>query len=256
MFMSGWFRRLVVFAGLVPAMAGSALAQSATPAGGSQPDSWKFTVYPILAWVPTNIGIEVNVPVDGGGGGGDVISAEIVDSRFDGAYLAGFSATNGTWRIDADGLWMGVGGDRVDLPNLTVDVDFIYGHGSVGRSIYKDLYVTAGIRRIAVKYDITIADVPPFTRKPGLWDPLVGVAYHRIGDKLELHGLLDVGGFGVGSDFEFGGSFRLDWKPVRHFGLTAGYTYLMLEFSHELGGKTLEATQTLSGPVVGFGLYF
>jgi hypothetical protein len=30
----------------------------------------------------------------------------------------------------------------------------------------------------------------------------------------------------------------------------------MLEFSHELAGRTLEATQTLSGPVVGFGLYF
>jgi hypothetical protein len=261
MFMSGWFRRLAVAAGLVLVMAGSALAQSATPPSASQPDGWKFTVYPVLAWVPTNIGIEVNVPTDGGGGGGGGgegggISGEIVDSRFDGAYLGGFSATNGTWRIDVDGLWAAVGGDRVDLPNLTVDVDFIYGHGSVGRSVYKDLYVTAGIRRIALKYDITIADVPPLTRKPGLWDPLVGIAYHRVGDKLELHGLLDVGGFGVGSDVEFGGSFRVDWKPVRHFGLTAGYTYLLLEFSHELAGKTLEAKQTLSGPVVGIGLYF
>jgi hypothetical protein len=170
MFTSGWFRRLVVSAGLVLVMAGSALAQSATPPSGSQPDGWKFTVYPILAWVPTNIGIEVNVPIDGGGGeggGGEDggISGEIVDSRFDGAYLGGFSATNGTWRIDVDGLWAAVGGDRPTLPNLTVDVDYIYGHGSVGRSIYKDLYVTAGVRRIALKYDISIADVPPFTRK-------------------------------------------------------------------------------------------
>lgn len=35
---------------------------------------------------------------------------------------------------------------------------------------------------------------------------------------------MDVGGFGVGSDMEFGASARLDWKPVRHFGLTAGYS--------------------------------
>jgi hypothetical protein len=49
----------------------------------------------------------------------------------------------------------------------------------------------------------------------------------------------------------------MDWKPVRHFGLTAGYNYLRLEFSEELAaGKTLEATQTLSGPVVGIGFYF
>ena len=51
-------------------------------------------------------------------------------------------------------------------------------------------------------------------------------------------------------------SFRLDWKPLRHFGLTAGSNYLRLKFSHEVAGKTLEATQTLSGPVVGIGLYF
>jgi hypothetical protein len=258
MFMSGWSGRLVTSAGLVLAMAATASAQSPTAAGGSQADGWRFTVYPILAWVPTNIGIEVNVPIDGGGGGagGDVIRGEIVDSRFDGAYLGGFSATNGIWRFDADGVWAAVGGDRPSLPSLTVDVDLIYGVGSVGRSIYKDFYVTAGVRRLALQYDISIADVAPFTRKPGLWDPLVGVAYHHVGDTLELHGRFDVGGFGVGSDIEYGGSFRLDWKPVRHFGLTAGYNYLMLEFKHELAGKTLEATQTVSGPVVGIGLYF
>jgi hypothetical protein len=240
---------------IVVATAGSALAQGAPPAG-NQSEGWRFSVYPILAWLPTNIGLEVNVPVDGDGGGGGIEHGEIVDSRFDGAYLAGFSATNGTWRVDADGLWAAVGGDRPDLPNLTVDVDFIYGRAAIGRAFYKDLYVTAGVRRLALKYDIRIGDVAPFTRKPGLWDPLVGVAWHRVGDTLEFHGLFDVGGFGVGSDIEIGALFRLDWKPVRHFGLTAGYNYLRLEFKHELAGKTLEATQTLSGPVVGIGLYF
>ncbi len=153
-------------------------------------------------------------------------------------------------------MWAAFGGDRVDVPSLTVDVGFIYGHGSVGRKLYKELFVSGGVRRIAVKYDVTIADVPEFTSKPGLWDPLVGVAWHHVGDKLEAHGLLEVGGFGVGSDSEVGASFRLDWKPVRHFGLTAGYNHTRLKFSHELDGKTLEATQTLSGPLLGIGLVF
>jgi hypothetical protein len=254
MSVSGWLQRLVVSAAIALASAGSALAQSAPPAGNQSKD-WKFAVYPLLAWVPTNIGLELNVPIDGGGG--DVIHGEILDSGLDGAFLAGFSATNGIWRIDADGLWAAFTGDRPELPNLTVDVDFYYGHGSLGRQIYKELFVTGGIRRLALKYDIKIDDLAEFTRKPGLWDPLVGVAWHHVGDKLEFHGLLDVGGFGVGSDSEFGGSFRMDWKPVRHFGLTAGYNYLRLKFSDELaGGKTLEANQTLSGPGVGIGLYF
>ena len=239
---------LVVSAGCVLVFGGSASAQS-------QSEDWKFNVYPVLAWVPTTIGIEVNVPIDGAGGGGG-IAGDILDSRFDGAFLAGFSATNGTWRIDTDFLWLAVGGDRPDLPNLTVDADVIYGHGAVGYKIYKDLFVTGGVRRFALKYDIRIADLPDFSRKPGLWDPLVGVAYHHVADKFEAHALLDVGGFGVGSESEVGAAFRLDWKPVRHFGLTAGYNYLRFNFEHEAAGRTFEATQTLSGPIVGIGLYF
>ena len=240
------FIRLVVTVGCVLGFAGSAAAQS---------EGWQFSIYPVLAWVPTNIGIDVNVPVDGGGSGGS-IEGEIVDSRFDGAFLAGFSATNGTWRVDTDFLWLAVGGDRPDLPNLTVDADVIYGHGAVGYKIYKDLFVTGGIRRLALKYDIRIANLPDFSRKPGLWDPLVGVAYHHVADKFEVHALLDFGGFGVGSDSEFGAAARLDWKPVRHFGFTGGYNYLRFNFKDDLAGRTFEATQTLSGPVVGIGLYF
>jgi len=243
------FGRLFVAAGCMLAFAGSASAQS-------QGEGWKYNVYPVLVWLPTNIGIEVNVPIEGGGAGGGSIAGDIVDSRFDGAFLAGFSATNGTWRIDTDGLWLAVGGDRPNSPNLTVDADVIYGHGAVGFKIVNDLFVTGGVRRFALKYDIRIADLPEFTRKPGLWDPLVGIAYHHVGNKFEAHGLLDVGGFGVGSDSEFGAAFRVDWKPVRHFGLTAGYNYLRFNFKQERAGRTFEATQTVSGPVAGIGLYF
>ena len=255
MFKSVWSPRLLVSAVIVFAMAGPALAQS-TYAGTGQSDGWKFSIYPVLVWVPTNTGLEVDVPFSGGGGGGGVEHGEIVDSQLDGAFLAGFSATNVTWRIDADGLWMSFAGDRPDLPNLKVDVDIYYFNVSGGRRVYKELYATAGVRRLALKYDITIADLPHFTRKPGLWDPLVGVAWHHVGEKLEVHGRLDVGGFGVGSDTDFGTSIRLDWKPVRHFGLTGGYNYLRLKFADELAGQTFKATQTLSGPVAGIGFYF
>ena len=237
------------------ALAGTASAQS-------KPGGWKFTVYPVLAWVPTNIGIDVNVPRDIAGGGGntgggnDTERASIVDSRFDGAFLGAFSATNGTWRVDTDFVWLAVGGDRPDLPNLEVDADLIYGHGSLGYSVYKDLFVTAGIRRLALKYTISIADLPEFERKPGLWNPLVGLGYHHEGEKLEVHAGLDVGGFGAGAEIDFGLMGRLDWKPFRHFGLTAGYSYRHLEFEDEVAGKTLKVTQSMSGPVAGIGIYF
>ena len=48
-----------------------------------------------------------------------------------------------------------------------MDVNVIYAHGTVGRRIAKDLFVTGGIRRFALKYNIKVADVAEATRKPG-----------------------------------------------------------------------------------------
>jgi len=248
-------RLLVVTAGLSLAMAGPALAQStaSTTAG-----DWKVTVYPVLAWVPTSISIDVNVKVPPvGGGGGEVVEGgKIIDGRFDGAFFGGFAVSKGPFRLDADFLWAAVGGDRPERPLLTVDVDVIYAHATGGLRLYKDLYVTAGVRRLALKYDVKIGDLARFEQKPGVWDPVVGLALHKVGEKFELHGLVEGGGFGVGTDSEFAGSLRVDWKPARHFGLTAGYSFLSFKVSEERANRTLEAKQTLHGPTAGIGLYF
>jgi hypothetical protein len=227
-------------------------AQAQTPQDGD----WKFAIYPVLAWIPTSIDIDVNVPpISGGGGSGPEFGGKIVDGRFDGAFFGGMTATNGTWKIEADGLWAAVGGDRAERPVLRVDVDAIYGHGAVGRRIYKDLYATVGIRRIALKYDIELAGVQ-FSRKPGLWDPLIGVAWQRLGKSLDLHANLEGGGFGVGADTDISTSFRLDWKPITHFGITAGYNFLYFKLSNTVLDRTFTAKQTMHGPVVGIGFYF
>ena len=245
--------RVLVSALLTLAVAGGASAQTS-----GQSNDWKFNVYPVLAWVPTHIGIDVNLPPLPGGGGGGTGGQDvsIIDSRFDGAFLAGFSASNDVWRIDFDGLYAAVGGDRVDTPVLTVDVNVIYAHGTVGRRIAKDLFVTGGFRRFALKYDIEVANVAEATRKPGVWDPLVGIGYHHVSQKYEVHATFEGGGFGVGADADFGGSFRLDWKPAKHFGLTAGYNFLYFKVEHDVADRTLVAKTTLHGPVAGLGLYF
>lgn len=231
------------------------LAQSA-PASTTQDDGWRFSIYPVLAWLPYNANIDVNLPPVGGGGGGGQ-GAATINSHFDGAFLAGFSATNGVWRVDTDGLWASIGGDREPkLPNLSVDVDVIYGHGSVGRRIAPNFFVTAGIRRIALKYDVTLGTLAPFERKPGVWDPLVGLAWHREGKHLDWHGVFEGGGFTVGSDVDLSATFRLDWKPVTHFGLTAGYSLLYFKVSQDVANQTFVAKNTFSGPIVGIGFYF
>jgi hypothetical protein len=246
-------RALVLSVVVTLAAAGVAGAQTQATASSSQGDGWKVTLYPILAWVPLGIGIDVTLPpVDGGPGGG----GKIIDGRFDGAFFGGFSVAHRFWRADVGGLWAAFGGDRLQNPKLTVDVDAIYWHGSGGIRLYKGLYATAGVRRYALKYDIKLADYPNFQRKPGVWDPLVGLAWHHVGDKLEVHTTFDAGGFGVGADVDLAADFRLDWKPVRHFGLTGGYQVLYLKASPTLVGRTFTFKQTLHGPMAGIGIYF
>ena len=223
------------------------------PAAGQEKD-WQITVYPVLVWVPLDIRIDVNVPpVDGGDAGG---SGDILESRFDGAFFGGVAATNGVWRIEGYGLWAAFGGDRPERPRLTVDLDLVYGSAKVGRRVATDVYVTGGVRRLAIGYDVTLGDLPTFSRKPGVWDPIVGIGWHRVRPKVEWHASFDGGGFGAGADVDLGASLRVDWKPIPHFGLTAGYNLLYLKVTDTVVNRDLTLKLNAHGPTVGFGLYF
>jgi len=223
------------------------------PVAGQEKD-WQITVYPVLVWVPLDIRIDVNVPpVDGGDAGG---SGDILDSRFDGAFFGGVAATNGVWRLEGYGLWAAFGGDRPERPHLTVDLDLVYGSAKVGRRVATDVYVTGGVRRLALNYDVTLGDLPTFSRKPGVWDPIVGIGWHRVRPKVEWHASFDGGGFGAGADVDLGASLSVDWKPIPHFGLTAGYNLLYLKVTDSVINRDLTLKLTAHGPTVGFGLYF
>lgn len=229
---------------------GAARAQSSGSAGD---DRWHIAVYPVLVWVPLDIGIDVDIPPFNGDGGG---AGQIVDSRFDGAFFGGATAFNGTWLIEGYGIWAGFGGDRLERPFLEVDLDLIYGDAKLGRRVAPDLYVTGGVRRVALKYDIELGDLPRLSRKPGVWDPMIGIGWHRAGEKVDWHATFEGGGFGAGSDVDLGGTVRVDWRPIRHFGFTAGYSFLYLKVSDTVAGRSVTIEPTLHGPSVGFGLYF
>ena len=228
-----------------------ALAQGSTPSGEKD---WKFTIYPVLVWAPINIGVDVNVPPATGGGGGG--SGDILDSRFDGAFFGGFAASNSVWRIEGYGLWAAIGGDRPERPHLVVDIDILYGDVKLGRRVAPDLFISGGVRRLALDYDVTLADLPRLSRKPGVWDPIVGIGWQRVGPKVEWHANFDGGGFGVGADLDLGASLRVDWKPLRGFGFTVGYNYLYLKVTDDVVNSSITLKTTLHGPAAGIGFYF
>ena len=236
-------------------LSATAGAQTA-PSGSPNDNDWKFTLYPVLVWAPTNISIDVNVPPVSGGGGDNGAAGEVVDGRFDGAFFGGFAASNGVWRLEGYGLWAAIGGDRPDTPFLQVDVDILYGDAKLGRRIAPDLFLSGGVRRLAFDYTVKVADLPQLARKPGIWDPIIGIGWHRVGPRLEWHASVDGGGFGVGSDVDVAASFRVDWKPFRVFGFTAGYNLLYLEVGDTVANRDVTLKTTFHGPAVGLGFYF
>jgi hypothetical protein len=257
--MSRYVRRSLLSLGLVLAMATAVSAQTTpVPSRPASDDDWKFAVYPVFAWIPLGISINVSVPPVDGGGGGAGGSGQTLTGRFDGVFLGRLGVTHGPWRGDIDGLWAAIGGDRPSLPKLTVDVDVYYGYASGGRKIYKELSLTGGVRRLAFKYDIKINDDPNFSRKLGLWDPLIGVGWHHLGKSVDLHATFDGGGFGVGTAADLSATFRMDKRFQTHFGMTFGYSFIYLRFKEieSPGDRTFAVKQTMHGPIIGVGFYF
>ena len=246
-------RLIILLLALCLLPTGSAVAQTVPYAVPAPDEGWRITIYPVLAWIPSGIETDLSLPPSGGDDG---FAGEIIDSRLDGAFLGGFSAAKGAWRIDADGLWAAFGGDRLELPVFTVDADVIYLHFSGGRRLFKDLYATAGVRRFAVKYDIDADAFGSFERKPGVWDPLIGLGWHTQGRTFEWHAIFEGGGFGAGADVDLAASARADWKPIPHFGITGGYQFLYFKISDTTQGRPFTVKQTLHGPIVGLGFYF
>src|SRR5262245_7880351 len=114
--------RIVFLAALcVVGLSDAAHAQS-VPRAAEPDDCWHVNVYPVLVWVPLDIGIDLDIPPFDGDGGG---LGEIVESRFDGAFFGGVSASNGPWRIEGYGIWAAFGGDRPERPFLEVDLDLV-----------------------------------------------------------------------------------------------------------------------------------
>ena len=243
---------LVVLIALSAVAAAPPAAEAQTPPSVVSTRQWDITVYPLFVWIPLFFDIDIVVPPDDGDSGG---AGDILDGRFDGAFLGGVTAANGPWRIEGFGVWAALGGDRPELPFLTVDLDVIAFEARVGRRVAGDVFVTGGVRRLALNYDIVLGNLPRLEGKPGMWDPLVGVGWHRPGRSLEWHASFEAGGFGVGSDLELAGDIRLDWKPTTHFGLSGGYSGLYIK-SSKVTGRDVSIKGTFHGPVFGLGLYF
>lgn len=219
----------------------------------TNPDKLQVVIYPILGWAPI-FGASVHLPdtpsTPGGGSGS-------TSDSFNGAALFGFTIQKGHWYGEGDAMWAGMSSSRT-TPLVKVNLNGIYGQGMIGYKFYRNLYFTGGFRRLALDYKVTLGSFPQFERKPGLWDPLIGLLWdQQLNKKWKLRLAVNGGGFGVGADSDIGASGMADWQFAKHFGVTFGYALLHLSVSDtDRFNQTFSASQTINGPTFGFGIYF
>ena len=237
------------------------------PAAAAQtPDAgWKVEIAPIYVWAPYNISTITlprfpDLPAPPGGGEDGRPSGQ-TDAGLNGAAMAAFRVEKSRWMLRGNFVWAGLAAER-ELPRVKLSGDLIYGEAMTGVRVVRGLWVEGGVRRLALDISAQVLDYPEVTRKPGVWDPIVGLTYRApLGEHwlLTAHG--DVGGFDVGTSLDSGASVTLDWRMVEHFGLTLGYGLLYFRLEDTVLDstrleKTLKIGTTLHGPIVGFKLLF
>lgn len=255
---------------LVLSVAANARAQAAStpppPPAPVQPASapdtgWDVEIAPIYAWAPISIN-SIDLPDFPGlpsPPGGD--SSRTTDASLNGALMAAFRVEKNRLVVRGNFAWAGLSGE-VDRPFLKVSGDVILGELQAGFEVARHLYVEGGVRRLAVDVEAELDGYPKVSRKPGVWDPIVGATYRvPMGSHwlLTLHG--DGGGFGVGSEVDLAANLTLDWRATRHFGMTFGYGLLYFRLRDTLIERaavddTLELGTTLHGPILGLKLLF
>lgn len=224
------------------------------------PSDWKVAIYPVYLWAPVmgaNVKLEnfptlPNIPTSGSG---------TANSTFNGAGFAGFEIQKSGWSGSGEFFYASLSGDNTN-PKVNLGMDIMYGQAMVGHTLGKGFSLEGGVRRMSFDTSATLGDRPEVNRKPGVWDPLVGMTWrYQASKKWALRGHVDGGGFGVGTDVSVGGAFRADWRFAKHFGMTMGMGILHFQIADSILDttpykKTLTISQTLYGPILGFGIYF
>lgn len=244
-----------------------ATPDAGTPSSNSHPDryknpsDWWIAVYPVFAWAPIfGASVREFPTIPGGGGGGtgtgSLLPPGHASGSFNGAAFVGFRIEKSKWSGDISALWAGLSAER-NNPYVRVGVHVLFGEITGGREVLPNLFLEGGARRMALRLSFKVQDFPELDRKPGVWDPLVGLTYRRQLSKkwrIYLHG--DGGGFGVGTDSDVSATARAEWQFARHFGLSMGYGALHFGLTNTVAQRSVELKQTLNGPIFGFGIYF
>jgi hypothetical protein len=241
------------------------LAASAAAAENDKPV--EAIVYPILIEAPL-FGASINLPsLPGGGGGfeGEEQSGS-TDVSWNALYMAGVSVRANRWFAEARGQWASLSASH-QAPRVTLDTKARFFTARGGITLFKGLSVTGGVRRIWGELDASIT-LPNLGDKvlsgsvdKALYDPLIGADWRGRSGKFIFEANFQAGGFGVGTDRDVSGEVDVNWRFTPHTDVRLGYSFFNYKISTDpisIGSfqRTLVSSQTLHGPVIGFGIVF
>ena len=257
-------KQSIVLAAVLGSLAGTGLAQESSkpPANADTVTRPTVVIYPILGWAPI-FGASVQLPqvpnlpgIPGSGPGSGSGQSGSASGSFNGAAAAGVEIEKDRWVLSGQFLWAGLSG-TVDQPFVKIRSDVAAGVIVGGRQVYGGFAIVGGVRRAVLDLGVQLGDLPEFSRKPGVWDPLVGVDWRQnLGSKWTTHVEVVGGGFGVGLDVDASAKVRFARRFGHHVQLSLGYGVMYLKGSDGVGDRTFKFSQTLNGPEFGFGIAF
>jgi hypothetical protein len=147
--------------------------------------------------------------------------------------------------------------------DIGVDTTMLISTTALGYQVYAEngwlLEPYAGARYVNIETDVKISGGGPLGVEAAAsveldwWDPVIGVRGRMpLTEKLSAGGFVDIGGFGVGSEFTWGAFAALDYAFNDRLSAMAGFRYLSIDYDT---GKA-EVKLDTYGPVVGMTLRF
>ncbi|MCT4370043.1 hypothetical protein CLG85_006735 [Yangia mangrovi] len=240
---------------------GLALAAVATTTAPVAAQDWEVRITPYVwaAGLEGDLGTLPGFPAQAV----DLSFGDIWDDLDYGLFLAG-SARNGPWVIYFDGSVVKtdttekVGGPYVSKVNITSDTSTLamaFG-GTVSQSYAHNLDLYGGFRYWHLENSYSVYTTSGRIKRDADadWtDPILGMAgRYALNDRWQAFGAADIGGFGVGSDFEWSLLAAVNYAFSENFSLAMGWRVLDIDYDKD--GVVYDTTQ--SGPILGLTFKF
>lgn len=226
-----------------------------------EPKAWKFTAAPYLLLPAMNGDVAVNgIPVDVSVSPGDILD------NLDFGMMLYFEATKDKWSFSFDLLYMDLGKKgstplasreaSVDIKQIGVTVNGLY-------RINNWLEAGIGSRLNSVKTGVKIAEgdyILPgtdFSMTQTWFDPLIVTRLMTdLNEKWRLGVLMDIGGFGLGSDFAWQINPFVGYRISELFEIAMAYRWLDMDYNNGSGTNYFLYDLTISGAELGFVFHF